>query len=113
MSRGKPAPLKILDAATTTETGESHHVWGNDRTYQAIGKTSAGSGACEVAIQVTNDPSNANSWMTLGLITLTLGTTDTADGFGSHVGWAHVRAKVNSISGTGAQVTVWLSTVEN
>lgn len=112
MGRGKPAPQKILDEVTTTSTSESKHVWGNDRTYMASGKTTAGTGAATILIQVTDDPSDEGNWMTLATITLTLGTTRTADGLGSHVGWPYVRAKVSAITGTGATVSSWVSTVE-
>lgn len=97
--------LKILAAATTTATGSVFHPWGPKRSYQALGTTSAGSGAAAIQIQVSDDCTN---YIVAGTISLTLGTTATTDGFVTDANWACVRAKVASISGTGASVDVWL-----
>lgn len=74
-------------------------------TFQAVGQTTAGSGATVVDIEVSND--NVN-WIILGTITLTLGTVTTSDGFASGAPWAYTRAEVRSISGTGASVSVFM-----
>jgi hypothetical protein len=73
-------------------------------TFQASGATTSGAGAATVVIQVSNDNSN---WITAGTITLTLGTSETSDGFAFDAHWEHVRANVTAISGTGAYVSVF------
>lgn len=67
------------------------------RSFQAYGTTSAGSGACAVKVQASND---GLKWLDLGTITLTLGTAVTNDGFSSNAIWPFVRGNVASISGT-------------
>ena len=74
-------------------------------TFQAYGTTSAGSGTAVVSIQGSNID-NTNAFITLGTISLTLGTTITADGFTTTAPWKYIRANVVSISGTGASVNV-------
>lgn len=74
-------------------------------TFQAMGTTSAGTGSVTVLIQGSNS-TDTNSFVTLGTISLTLGTTLTADGFVSNAPWKYVRCNVSAITGTGANVTV-------
>jgi hypothetical protein len=74
-------------------------------TFQAYGSTTAGAGACVVTIQGSNID-DTNAFITLGTITLTLGTTVTSDGFATTASWKYIRANVVSISGTGASVNV-------
>lgn len=76
-------------------------------TFQAAGTTTAGSGSAVVAIEVSND--NVN-WITLGTITLTLGTSSTSDGFAALAAWGFVRCNVTTLTGTGASVTVSMGT---
>ncbi len=93
---------------TATATGQPFSFDDNaSGTFQAKGTTSAGAGASVVSIQVSNDTSN---WITAGTISLTLATTSSSDGFAITAPWAFVRAKIDSISGTGASVTVLMST---
>jgi len=103
---GPAKATKILDAATTTATGDVFQPWGPQRTFFAYGSTSAGSGASAIAIQASNDCTN---YIDMGTISLTLGTTTVSDGFASDASWKCIRAKVNSISGTNAAVTVWMA----
>lgn len=74
-------------------------------TFQAYGSTTAGAGTAVVAIQGSNID-NANAYITLGTITLTLGTTITADGFATTAPWKYMRANVTELTGTGASVNV-------
>lgn len=97
--------VKILNAATATGASGSHTIDTANTTYQAAGTTSAGSGAATVVIEVSD---NGDDWLTLGTITLTLGTTSTSDGFASAATWAFARANVTAISGTDATVSVWM-----
>ena len=99
----KPQLVTMLSAATTVSNSESFKLWGSNRVFQASGTTSSGSGAATILIQVSLDDSN---WVTLGTISLTLGTTATSDGFASDAPWIYTRARVSAISGTGASVNV-------
>lgn len=101
----------LLSAKTTTGAGDStppiqdNAQSSSNRTAQVAGSTTAGAGAAEVVIEVSNDGSN---WITAGTVTLTLGTTSTSDGFVMDAAWLFVRANVSSISGTGAAVSAYL-----
>jgi len=91
--------------ATTTGAQQIIYKDAVDATFQAYGTTTAGAGAAVVLIQGSNI-NDANSFITLGTITLTLGTTLSADGFATSAAWKYVRASVSSISGTNASVNV-------
>lgn len=94
----------LLNAVTTTGAGAARALrMDGKRTFQALGATTAGAGAAAVLVQVSNDGSN---WITIGTITLTLATTESSDGFASDAKWRYVRGNVQSISGTGAYVTL-------
>lgn len=101
----KQSSVKLLNAATATGSGESHEPRDAKRTFQATGFTTAGVGAVDVRIEASNDNSN---FLEIGSITLVLSTTAATDGFLSDAAWRHIRARVASISGTGASVTVWM-----
>lgn len=92
------------DKTTTTTISQCTALQpGGKNAFQAFGSTSSGSGAATVVVQGSNDASN---WVTMGTITLTLGTTATSDGFASDASWAVVCGYVSAISGTGASVTL-------
>jgi len=75
-----------------------------DRTFQAFGNTTAGAGAATVLVEGSNDNSN---WITLGTISLTLGTAVVTDGYSStNSPWKHIRGRISAISGTGAKVSL-------
>lgn len=103
---------KILDAATTTGAQGKLTFNGPQGTIQCVGTTSAGSGASVILIEVSNvtAPASATSvdWQTAGTITLTLGTTQTGDGFTINAPWRWIRAKVSSISGTNATLNCYM-----
>ena len=91
-----------------TATGASPATNTGDATvmaFQAVGQTTSGSGAATIEIDVSNDGVN---WLALGIITLSLSTTPSTDGFSSTAPWAFTRADVKSISGSGASVSVLL-----
>lgn len=104
--------VQLLTGATTTETGGKYPPRCVNRTFQGMGTTSSGSGASSIVIEASNKsvPVEASTvdWTTLGTIALTLGTTQTNDGFVSSASWRWVRARVASISGTGASVNVYM-----
>jgi hypothetical protein len=103
---------KLLDGATVTGSGRAIALSGPQHTFQAYGITSAGSGSAVVDIEVSSVelPTSNSDWILAGTITLTLGTTATADGFVINAPWKWVRAKVNTLTGTGASVTAWKGT---
>lgn len=104
--------VQLLSNATTTATGEKHSPRCVNRTFQAMGTTSSGSGASAIVIEAsdtaTPEESTNVDWTTLATISLTLGTTQTNDGFVSAASWRWVRARVSSISGTGASVNAYM-----
>ncbi len=104
MSTDFTRPITLMSARTTTGSGDWHRA-GTSKTLQALGTTSAGVGAATIVIEVSNDGTNA---LTAGTITLTLGTSATSDGFASFAAWLYVRANVTAISGTNAQVSVYM-----
>lgn len=97
---------KILNAATATGAGSAYSPRAVDRSFQAIGRTTAGAGACAVKVQGSND--GGTTWIDIATISLTLSTTDATDGFASNAAWQQIRANVSSISGTGANVDIWM-----
>jgi hypothetical protein len=96
---------KLLDAVLVTGAGGARAPRRADRTFQASGFTSAGAGAVDVKIQASNDKTN---WVEIGSISLVLGVAVVSDGFASDAPWAFIRGNVDSISGTDAQVTLWM-----
>lgn len=95
----------LLSAATAPGVGNGFSFRsGGQRTFQAVGKTSSGVGAASVEIQGSNTGAH---WVVMGTISLTLGVTETSDGFASDAAWQFIRASVASISGTGAEVSVY------
>lgn len=103
---------QLLSGATATGAGSAKNPYCTDRTFHAYGATSAGSGAATIVIEASNKDTPATAtradWVTLGTIVLTLSTTQSGDGFASQARWRHVRAYVTAISGTGANVSVWM-----
>lgn len=100
--------VQILTAATSTVSSERHNIWGPRFSAQAVGRTTSGVGAAAILIEVSNmaNPTINGHWILAMTINLTLGTTDTTDGQQVEAAWRHVRARVSSISGTGASVDV-------
>ena len=99
--------VKIVTAQTSAPfTGDRHEPRvESKRTFQATGFTTAGAGAVAVSVQGSLDGAN---FITIGTISLVLGVAVVTDGFASDAPWRYIRALVTSISGTNAQVTVWM-----
>lgn len=97
--------LTLLSGATGLGAGVDVSPGVDLATFEAAGSTTAGTGAATVVIQVSLDRVN---WLTLGTITLTLGTAATSDGFASNAKWTYTRANVTAISGTGAVVSAYM-----
>ncbi len=99
-------PYVMLSAATTTSTGLAIQPYPLDKTFQACGTTSAGTGAATTKVEVSDIATPATAdWITLGTITLTLGTTQTCDGFASASRWKWYRINLSALSGTTGTVT--------
>lgn len=100
----KVTTVAILSAATATGAGSTFEPNGNgDRTFQLTGITSAGAGATAVDIEVSNDGAN---FVSIGRLSLILGTSVTQALMITKAPWRYVRANVISISGTNAVVTL-------
>jgi len=102
----------LLNAASTTGAGAAWNPRDTSavatyvqHSFQASGLTTASTGAATVLIQVSNDGVN---YITLGTITLTLGTSVTSDGFAVANSYEYYRANLSAISGTGANVSVYM-----
>ena len=105
--------LRLLNAATSVSSGTAaDRAECEVRTLQATGTTSSGTGAATIIIEGSNLISPAAGtnvdWVTIGTIVLTLGTTQTGEGFVSQARWRHIRARVSAISGTGASVDAYM-----
>lgn len=105
-------PTPIISGAIATGAGSTFEVdrrinSNQKRVFQATGTTSAGAGAATIAVEVSETGAD-NEWITLGTITLTLGTTVTTDGFASDAAWTYVRGNVTAISGTDATVNLYM-----
>lgn len=95
--------VSLLDNVTTTVTGHPERSRPIKKTFQAFGITTAGGGSVDVVVEVSNDQ---NRWETAGVITLTLATSETSDGFQMDASWLWMRGRVSAISGTGAKVSL-------
>ena len=99
-------PLGLVAAALTTISTPMGSTNDSLATFQAIGKTSIGTGAATLNVEVSN---NGVNWLTFGTITLTLGTVETTGGLLLNAPWAYVRIASTSITGTNGVVTVLMS----
>lgn len=105
----KVSTVKILydnandTGVTTTGAGESFEPFGENRSFQLVGNTSAGAGAAQVDVEVSNDGSN---WIKAGKLSLVLSTTVAKESMLMKAPWRYVRGNVISISGTDAEVTL-------
>lgn len=101
----------LLDAVIINGAGAVQVEFFERRTFHAIGHTTAGVGTATVDVQASNDPNeDANTWITIGTMALTLGTTKVTDGFASDAPWRKIRGKVTNLTGTGATVTLLMAT---
>lgn len=98
---------KTILNTTATATGGAFYPFRVPVGFQA---TQAGTGAqtSTTIIEGTNEPSNANSWVTVGTITLS-GTTTATDGFSTSAGFAAFRARCTAITGTSAVLNLTMT----
>jgi hypothetical protein len=99
--------IPLLSEATSTVTGSSAFPYSESKTFHASGVTSAGTGAAVIAIEASND--GGLSWVELGSIALSLSTTRSAAAYINDNPWIAVRGRVESISGTGASVSLTMA----
>lgn len=100
---------KLLDAVTSTGAGESKEFIkkeGSAGTFHAIANGTSGAFSATVKVQVSNDGTNWEDAITFSLS----GTAPTADSAGDNINapWKYVRGNVTAISGTGANVTLYM-----
>lgn len=108
------ASLTMLNAVTVTGSSERFTPWSGQKVFYANGTTTAGAGAATIIIEGSGVNSTVTgNWVTLGTITLTLGTVSTSDGFPSSANWKYVRARVSAISGTNGTVSVYMASPSN
>lgn len=94
----------LLDDVTTTATGDSQEVFGSKKSFQLVGATATGAGTASILVQLSNDDTN---WITVDTLALTLGATSTSDSHSMDAPWKYVRGVVNSITGTGATISLY------
>ncbi len=99
----------LLKDVDVTGAGNETQVLTAQKTLQLIGSTDSGSGSATVIVQVTNDPARL-VWLTTGTLELALTTTPSTQGFALDSKWDYVRGNVTAISGTGARVSLIMST---
>jgi hypothetical protein len=104
MSDREATSYAVITDSTVTVTSTEVVLGSDSKTFQAKGSTTAGAGAATIVIEATNDITWP--WLTLGTLTLTLGTVATTDGLAVLASWKYVRARLSAISGTGAKVSV-------
>lgn len=104
MSDREATSYAVITDSTVTVTSAEVVLGSDSKTFQAKGSTTAGAGAATIIIEATND--TTWPWITLGTLTLTLGTVAVTDGLAILAGWKCVRARLSAISGTGASVSV-------
>lgn len=92
----------ILPSTTSGSTTGNTFDFPSGRASFQASETGTGAITATVVIEVSNDNLQ---FLTMGTITLS-GTNSTTDGFVSDAPWNYVRARMTSISGTGAAVVV-------
>ncbi len=103
MARGLINTLLSLQTTPATANSlDTYLVWNEPKqAYQAV-LTGSGAVTATLSIEVSHDNEH---FFTLADISLS-GTDSATDGFVSDAPWRYVRAKLNTISGTSAAVSV-------
>jgi hypothetical protein len=93
----------LLSKAGTPVTGDPELIQGKGAfTVEVTGKTTAGAGAANVDILVSNLQNGV--YAVAGNFVMVLDTSDAVGVLAVTANWPFVKARVNSISGTGALV---------
>lgn len=95
----------LLYESLSAVTGEAVRTRPIKKSIQCVGKTSSGTGAATVYIEVSN---NQIDWHTAGIFSLSLTTTQISEGFTIDAPWLWTRARISALSGTGAKVSVFM-----
>jgi hypothetical protein len=95
----------LKSSATTTGAYGQIRPVGSKVAFQAAGRTTSGAGAATIVIVGSL---NGTDYVTLGTITLTLGTAITSDGFTSDNAWVYYSSTITAISGTNAVASVFV-----
>ena len=96
----------LLLSTTAPATSQEATPRGYRTTVQATGSTTSGTGSATILVQVSND---RVQWLTRHTLTLSLSTAEATVGAELDAAWEALRARVDSISGTGAVVTVTMA----
>lgn len=96
----------LLNAVTSIGAGSSFDLEYHKSTFQAIANGTSGAFSTTVKVQVSNDNTNWEDAITFSLS----GTATTADTDGNNIQapWRYVRGNVTAISGTGANVILYM-----
>lgn len=98
----------MLTGASTVAAGGAVAGYPGMKTYEALGRTTAGAGSATIQIRGRNSPQSA--WQLIDTLTLTLsasgGVNDGSDSFVSDDRYTEVNANVTALTGTGATVDV-------
>lgn len=104
--------VTMLEGATAADTrSEDHTPRHYQLSFQVVGRTSSGAGSATVVIEASNvrpSPSDDGHYIELGTMSLVLSPADESDGFAINAPYAHIRARLSAISGTGASVDLYM-----
>lgn len=103
--RARTVIQTILDSATATGAGTSYRSPAASKTYQAYGRTSAGTGTAVISIEGSNDGTRWNT-VTTTTLSLTSATLAVSAGMTSDDRYGYARANVTTLSGSTATVSV-------
>lgn len=105
----------MLDGATAASKSAWLEPHSNFKTFTITGKTSSGTGVAHVKLYGTNDGDGSLAatdttkiGQEIGEAYLSLSSTETGQSWADNDAWRYVRAEVVSISGTGAEVDVFI-----
>ncbi len=103
--RGRTAVATMLSAATATGAGAAVANPAAAKTYQAVGRTTAGTGTAVISIEGSN---NGTNWDTVTTTTLSLtsATLSVSAGLSADDRYAWSRVNVTTLSGSTPTLTV-------
>lgn len=94
----------LLNNVSTTGAGSAQQGYGPKMSFQLVGKVASGVGAAIAQIEASNDGAN---WKSIGVLSLTLGTTDTSDVLGLDAAYEYIRGNLTSVSGTTPTISLF------
>jgi len=108
---GKIKESTLLPATIATATGGTVRPHNRPMSFTAEGETSSGAGTATIIIE--GKAESGTVWETIDTLSLTLGTTTTSDSGSTDVPWSNVRARLTTLTGTGATVRSYLNCEAN